>query len=267
MPRRRQHEIPEPPQHVRTDRLALVGRQHPAHRAFLAEHVEVIEPELRQPLFELRIAQHRTGDERGLHLGGDGAGAAIRREHLAEFAARHVTARHPLLDVGGGTRIVAKELSGGGPEHRVLRQGLGHRRRRSRIRGQLPLEVGGQPHRLHAGRVCRPGPVAEAIERVQNPLVLGQRRRRKRQSRRPVRRLDRPLGGARRPQSRPDRRAWFADTLRNRLTSHQTPAATSLTACAPRDSLLATRLLCPLCLPASRSGSEASAPRRAPSPP
>jgi hypothetical protein len=54
MARRGQHQIPELAEHVRTDRLALVGRHHPAHAALLTEHVEVVEPERRQHFLELR---------------------------------------------------------------------------------------------------------------------------------------------------------------------------------------------------------------------
>ena len=50
MPCRGQHEVPELAEHVRTNRLALVGRHHPAHGALLAVDVEVVEPELLRAL-------------------------------------------------------------------------------------------------------------------------------------------------------------------------------------------------------------------------
>ena len=68
-------------EYVRTNRVALIGSEQPAVRAFARKDVEVIEPEIHHLFVELLFAVNRA-----VHLGhGQLGDHALRRLHLFEI--------------------------------------------------------------------------------------------------------------------------------------------------------------------------------------
>ena len=198
MPRGGEHQVAEAAEDVGTDRLPLVGGQHPPHRALLGVHVEVVEPEVDQHFLELALAQHRPRDPRRLHLGRDHRGAALRRVHLDHRLTAHLPGGELLAHLRRGLRVLAHEIRRAPREHRVGQQGLVDRGVGEAARTELLVDVGGDadaPHPLH---VTRPGPVAQPVQRVEDLLVGSERRHRQREAARSARRgVDRRRTGRR----------------------------------------------------------------------
>ena len=177
MARGGQHQVAEPSERVRPDRLALVGRQHPAHRPLLRVDVEVVEPEVHHHFLELPVARDRPRDPGGLHLGGDGGGPALGRIHLHHLLAAHLARGQPLPRLRRRQRILADERDRAEREHRIGRERLLHRGIRNGARVELPLDVRGEAHPPHPLHVTRPRAVAEPVERVQDEPIGAEGRR------------------------------------------------------------------------------------------
>jgi len=232
MTRGGQHEVAEPPERVRPDRLPLVGRQHPAHRPLLPVDVEVIEPEVHHHFLELPVARDRARDPGRLHLPVDDRGPALGRIRLHDLLAAHLARGQPLLHLRAERRIVAVEGGRALREHRIGCERLLHRRIRNPARVELPLDVRGEAHPPHPLDVARSRSVAEPVQGVEDDLIRaegrgGQPQRRRDAGRRSGRRRGRPRRRrrARHPDHPHQDQAGTAQDSPHRLSSFSVRSA------------------------------------------
>jgi hypothetical protein len=174
-------QITEPAQRVRPDHVALVFGEVFPRRALAGEDVEVIEPEVGHHFLELPIA---VDGAENLLLGelGDHFALLARHFHLLG-GARLLLRRVGRGALVGQLRLAPRHLRGHvvvfgdlpAAERQRLESGQPSRHRRigDPLRRELLVDVPGQPDLAHPFDISGAGAEPDAVQHVQDRLVVG----------------------------------------------------------------------------------------------